>query len=107
MGLSKRDLFIAGLLSGVCVLGACASAYPIYKYYGIAPENFNGSLLGETEKDDLPFKKCEPDPPDPEHPIAQVKGKCVVLFESEFFAMTKELFDLRLKLKSCPSRAPD
>lgn len=97
---SKRKYFLYGLLVGVASLGACANGI-MYKYYGLELPDYDGTLLGPTEKQDVPFKKCEPDPPDPDHPEAQVKGKCVVLFEDEWFKAKQELIDLRHKVKNC------
>lgn len=83
--------FLLGFLSAL-LLASCAGAG--FKYYGIKDVIFeHGTLLGPTEKEDLPFSKCEPN--------AESKFPCIVMFAKEFFAMKQDYEDVKQKLKEC------
>lgn len=91
MGLS-RDLLYGICIGAALATASCASF--AFKYYGLDGVSYaDGKLLGPEPKDDLPFSRCEPDPGD--------KGKCVVMFGSEFFALKLDYQDTKNKLKRC------
>jgi hypothetical protein len=89
MGIRKSNAF--WLILGVLVTG-CAGL--TYKNYGMSGVDYSkGMLLGADAKDDLPFSKCAPGP--------QVKFPCTIMFAADFYAMKRELLELRTALQTC------
>lgn len=83
--------FLLGFLACI-LLVACAGAG--FKYYGLQDVLYDhGTLLGPTEKEDLPFYKCSPN--------SETKFPCVVMFSKDFFAMKQDYEDTKQKLKDC------
>jgi len=83
--------FLTGALVSL-ILMACAGAG--FKYYGMQGVSFeNGTLLGPTSVDDLPFSRCMPN--------NLSKNPCIVMFASEFFALKQDYEDVKQKLKDC------
>lgn len=91
---------------------ACATTADFgYQYYGLSklPDDAytQGTLLGELATrgnpgwPDLPLSTCAPD--------AVVTGKCVVMLQADFYALKKELLDLKVTLsdlqKACSQTA--
>jgi hypothetical protein len=86
----KRILLVAVLpLFGVA---SCASSFP-HRWYGLDAASYEGKLLGEEEKDDLPLHLCQPDD--------VTKGKCVVMLVDEFHRMREKYVELQEMLKAC------
>lgn len=97
--------FTMGLLLGVLLVGCAGAAKFGYKYYGLDLPDYDGKLLGPAEKDDLPFRQCQPDDfvtASDVHDLS--KGKCVVLFSDEFFRLKADLMDTRQKLIECQKK---
>ncbi len=87
--LDKR--FCGGALFSLCV---CSCAGFAYHYYGIDGVSYkDGTLLGPTPKDDIPFSSCEP--------TAADKHPCVIMFAKEFFALKQDYQDTQTKLSDC------
>lgn len=84
--------FLLGFVWG-CLLVACA-ATPVfpYKFFHISGNTFSGTLLGPTDKDDVPFSRCAP-----------VNGvqQCVVVFYSELNALIKDYKQTKADLIAC------
>jgi len=76
----------------VCLAG-CGAASFNYRNYGLAPESYEGKLLGPEAKDDIPLSQCKPD--------EVVKGKCVVMFTDEFFRLKADLLATQKALIDC------
>lgn len=84
---------------GAIFFTACGSAsvkFP-YRWYNLTGNSYVGTLLGPTEKEDLPFTECKP---------VNNKQKCAVVFYSELaeliqdYKQTKsDLIDLQKKCK--------
>lgn len=80
-----------GIVLGVLLMGCAGFGY---RYYGLEGVRYSdGKLLGEEEKDDLPFEYCQP--------TAGNARPCVVMFTDEFFRLKQDLLDTRSKLKDC------
>lgn len=84
---------------GAIFFTACGSAAIKfqYKYFHLSGNPYTGTLLGPTEKDDIPFTECKP---------VNNKQKCVVVFYTELtsliqdYKQTKqELIDLQKRCK--------
>lgn len=74
------------------MMAGCATAFT-YKYYGLAPADWNGTLLGPDPKDDLPFTACAPQPGNA-HP-------CVVVFSAAWFQLKADYQNLEKQLSAC------
>lgn len=83
------------LILSLLFFPSCSTAFP-YKWYGLQANSYEGKLLGEKPKDDLPFKTCEPDD--------FVKGKCVVMKVSDFKELRLEYVELKTRLQACEVR---
>lgn len=84
----KRVILVVGIQFAFL---ACAGFS--YRYYGLDLPRYDGMLLGEKPKDDVPFSRCEPDEMD--------RGKCVVMFVSEFEKMRRDMVETKERLKAC------
>lgn len=79
------------LLVGLLGASSCASTSG-YKHYVVDTEH--DSLRAPDPKNDLPLRQtCLPD--------TNNKAKCDALLSDDFFAMEKELLELRAALKQC------
>ncbi len=80
---------------GVClllILVGCASFS--YHFYGLKEVSYeNGTMLGPSDKEDVPFSKCSP--------TASSKFPCVVMFAKEFYALKLDYEDTQQRLKQC------
>jgi hypothetical protein len=87
----RRGLLLA------CVLGllGCASTFP-YRYYGLDARSYEGTLLGDKPKHDLPFSVCAPDAAD--------KGKCAVILRTELEKLMRDYAEMRERLKACEEK---
>ena len=84
---------VIALVVAASVIG-CGAASPFgYKYYGLKPESYRGTLEGADASKDLPLSVCAPD--------AKDKNKCVVMLTQEAFRLKSELLQLRQQLKDC------
>lgn len=64
-----------------------------YAYYGLQAAYYDGKLLAVNPKDDTDLMRCAPD--------ANGKGKCIVMFGGEFYAMKQDFLDTKQKLVDC------
>jgi hypothetical protein len=77
----------------VAVIG-CGAASPFgYRYYGLKPDSYKGTLEGDKQENNLPLSVCSPD--------AKDKNKCVVLLTRDAFRLKEEVLRLRQQLKDC------
>jgi hypothetical protein len=77
----------------LAVIG-CGAAAPFgYRYYGLKPDSYRGTLEGPDASKDLPLSVCAPD--------AKDKNKCVVMLTQEAFRLKAEVLQLRQQLKDC------
>lgn len=87
--------FYKGVLFGMLLLIGCAGF--TYRYYGLKGVVYDhGTLLGPSDKDDLPFSKCAPN--------ALSSFPCVVMFTKDFFAFKTDYEDSKQKLKECEKK---
>ncbi len=78
----------------ICTLALAGCAGFTYRYYGLADVGYeHGTLLGPSEKDDLPFSKCAPN--------AESKHPCVIMFTKEYMAFKQDYLDTQAKLIAC------
>jgi hypothetical protein len=90
----KYKHFLLGFLVCFFVMG-CAGF--TYRYYGLKDVVYeHGQLLGPTEKEDMPFSKCQPN--------SQSKHPCVVMFTKDFYALKLDYEDTKQKLQACEKR---
>lgn len=93
MGTVRRQFFW-GFISGISLF-ACASipVFP-FKFYNYSKTTFNGTLLGPTQQDDVPFSRCVP-----------VNGtqQCIAMFYSEFKALVIDYKNTKQQLENCQS----
>lgn len=89
MGLRLRDTTY-GIMVGL-MLTACAGLN--YKYFGLDAASYEGTLLGPSSAQDIPFSRCQP--------TASNKGPCVVMLSAEWFKAKEEILQLRQSLKDC------
>ena len=90
MGFMK---FFSGFVLGSSLI-ACA-ATPIsfaYKYYNISGNLFQGTLLGPTPQDDVPFQRCAP---------VNGKQQCVVVFYTELNTLIADYKNTKQSLVDC------
>ncbi len=84
--------FLFGIAVGFLVLG-CAGLSFSYAYYGLQAASYDGKLLAVDPKNDKDLAVCAPD--------AHTKGKCIVMFGREFFALKSDFLDTKQKLSDC------
>lgn len=81
------------LLGAVFFFGCATAGIPFsYRFYHLTGNDFSGTLLGATEKDDEPFSSCKP---------VNGKQKCVVVFYSELNKLIIDYKDTKQKLVDC------
>jgi len=88
-----------GLVIGFILDGCATPAAFTYKYYGLSPVSYDGSLLGPTPAQDLNLKDCEPTPATPTTPA--VKGKCIVMLSPEFYRLKGDYLTCEKSLIAC------
>lgn len=81
---------------GVALVSCSALSYKFYGYDLPVVAYEQGKLLGPEPKDDLPFKQCEK--------TETNQAPCVVLFQSEWRKVQRDLVELTARLKACESQ---
>lgn len=71
----------------------CAGMAFVYNYYGLSAASYDGKLLAVDPKNDKDLSECAPD--------AQIKGKCIVMFSSEFYALKQDYLNVQQELSDC------
>lgn len=84
--------FLSGFLVGCSLIACAASPVFNYKFFHISGNNFSGTLLGPTPKDDMPFSSCAP---------VNGKQQCVVVFYPELKALITDYEQTKSDLISC------
>lgn len=90
-----RKSFVSGFMCCLTLFAGCAAFS--YRYYGLADVIYDhGTLLGPSEKEDLPFSKCQPN--------TESKHPCVVMFTKDYMAFKLDYEDTQQKLKDCQKK---
>lgn len=84
--------FFMGFILGCALIGCAASPIFPYKFYHLTGNSFEGTLLGQTPKDDLPFAQCKP---------VNGKQQCVVVFYTELTALITDYKQTKSDLIAC------
>lgn len=82
---------------GFAVHGCASIALDIpYPYYMPESPSYSGKLIAIKEANDTDFKRCAPD--------ANEKGKCVVMFTRDFYALKADYLQTRRELNDCQQK---
>lgn len=87
----KRLLSLSLLLNVFLVACAASPVFP-YKWFHLSGNNFAGTLLGPTDKDDVPFERCRP---------VNGKQQCVVVFYPELTSLISDYKKTKSDLIAC------
>jgi hypothetical protein len=84
--------FFAGFILGSSLIACAASPVWPYRFYHLSGNNFAGTLLGPTDKDDIPFERCRP---------VNGKQQCVVVQYPELTALISDYKKTKSDLIAC------
>ena len=84
-----------GVLLAVC--GCAAASFP-YRYYVLAPVNFEGKLIGAKPADDLDLTVCKPEP--------GKQAKCLVMLKDAYMQLKADYQNLQQQLSDCQRGRP-
>jgi hypothetical protein len=76
----------------LCIAGCAAVTFP-YKYYGLSASDYNGTLLGPTQSDDVNLQVCAP--------TSTNAAPCTVMLTDAYLQLKEDYLDKVNQLNDC------